>query len=86
LNKVIDYMIAGKPIIASYSGYPSMINEAQCGVFVPAEDMAALRHAIYEYQKMPKEQLQAIGARGREWLLNNRSYGKLAQDYLEVLK
>lgn len=29
LNKVIDYMLSGKPIIASYTGYPSMINEAE---------------------------------------------------------
>ena len=32
LNKVIDYMMAGKPIVASYTGYPSMINEAACGI------------------------------------------------------
>ena len=29
-NKLIDYMLAGKPIVASYSGYPSMIDEAAC--------------------------------------------------------
>ncbi len=34
MNKVVEYMLAGKPIIASYTGYPSMINEAECGYFV----------------------------------------------------
>ena len=38
LNKVIDYMMAGKVIIGSYSGYPTMINEADCGEFVEAEN------------------------------------------------
>ena len=33
LNKIVDYMLAGKPIIGSYSGFPSMINEAECEVF-----------------------------------------------------
>ncbi|MEA2017506.1 MAG: glycosyltransferase family 4 protein, partial [Campylobacterota bacterium] len=28
MNKVVEYMLASKPIIASYTGYPSMINEA----------------------------------------------------------
>ena len=33
LNKLIDYMHARKArLSASYSGYPSMLNEAQCGV------------------------------------------------------
>jgi hypothetical protein len=41
-NKLIDYMISGKSILASYSGYPSMINEANSGIFVPAEDKQSL--------------------------------------------
>ena len=45
-NKVIDYMLSGKPIVASYTGFPSMINEADCGSFVPAEDVSALRAEI----------------------------------------
>ncbi len=84
LNKVIDYMMAGKPIIASYNGYPSMINEAQCGVFVPAENIPALKQAIYEYEKMPIDQLELIGKRGKEWLLKNRPYDKIAQEYCKL--
>ena len=30
-NKLIDYMISERPIIAAYDGYRSMINEAECG-------------------------------------------------------
>jgi hypothetical protein len=33
-NKWIDYMYAGKPIICSYSGFQSMINEVDSGSFV----------------------------------------------------
>jgi len=84
LNKMIDYMFAGKPIIASYSGYPSMINEAQCGVFVPAEDVEALEKAVLGYAAMPKEELKLIGARGKEWLLINRPHEKLAREYSEL--
>ena len=36
LNKLVDYMMAGKPVVASYSGYQSMLNEANAGLFVPA--------------------------------------------------
>lgn len=85
LNKLIDYMIAGKPIIASYSGYPSMVNEAQCGVFVPAKDVPALAAAIYKYAQLPKDQLESIGMQGREWLLKNRPYDKIALEYSKLI-
>jgi glycosyltransferase involved in cell wall biosynthesis len=84
LNKLVDYMIAGKPIVASYSGYPSMVNEAQCGIFVPAKDVQALAMAIRAYEQLPKEQLESIGKRGKEWLLKNRTWDKIALQYRKL--
>lgn len=85
LNKVIDYMLSGKPIVASYTGFPSMINEAACGTYVPAGDVDALEAEILRLAAMPPAQLEAMGARGRTWLLKHRSYGVLASDFLKVL-
>jgi glycosyltransferase involved in cell wall biosynthesis len=84
LNKLVDYMVAGKPIIASYSGYPSMVNEAQCGIFVPAKDVHALAAAIRAYEQLPKDQLESIGKRGKEWLLENRTWDKIAVEYCKL--
>ena len=84
-NKLIDYMISEKPIIFSYSGYFSMINEANCGYFIPAEDVNALVAKIKELIKIPKSERNSIGANGRSWLINNRKYEKLADDYLALL-
>lgn len=86
LNKVIDYMFSGKPVLASFTGYPSMINEADCGSFVPAEDVAALRSEIERYAAMSAEDRARIGARGREWLLTHRRFETLAQDYMSHLE
>lgn len=85
LNKLIDYMISNKPIIGSYSGYPSMINEANCGFFIPSEDSISLVKKINQLFTMTQKEREAIGRKGREWLLNNRSYDKLADDYLRLL-
>ena len=85
LNKIIDYMLSGKPIIGSYSGYPSMINEAGCGQFVPAENVPALKHAILLNSNMPKHELEAMGARGKAWLSAERQYGTLAKRYAKIL-
>ena len=62
-----------------------MINEAECGVFVPAEDAQALRDAILRFANMSNEERDAIGARGREWVIANRRFKKLAQNYLEIM-
>lgn len=85
LNKVIDYMLSGRPIVASYTGFPSMINEASCGSYVPAGDVAALRQEILRYASMVEEDRNAIGCRGREWIISNRRYSMLAAKYLDVI-
>lgn len=85
LNKVVDYMLSGKPIVASYTGYPSMLNEAACGTYVPAGDGAALCAEIVRFSELQEAERAAIGARGREWLLARRNYETLARDYLEIL-
>jgi len=85
LNKVIDYMMAGKPIVASYTGYPSMINEAACGTYVPAGDVAALKREIVRYASLSEQERFEMGTRGKTWLLKNRGYKKLAMDYLDIL-
>lgn len=85
LNKVVDYMMSGRPIVASYSGYPSMVNEAGCGTFVPSGDVEALRAEIVRYSQMTEYDRESVGARGRDWLLQNRCYETLANNYVEVI-
>jgi len=85
LNKLIDYMISGKPILASYSGFQSMINEANSGIIVPAEDKESLINAIKKMQSMPPEELETMGERGKQWLIDNRQWKSLADDYLSLM-
>lgn len=82
LNKLIDYMMSGKPVIASYSGFPSMIDEADCGEFVPSGDAEKLMDRISEYAVKPSASLEEMGDRGREWLIKNRTWEAVAEEYL----
>jgi glycosyltransferase involved in cell wall biosynthesis len=83
MNKVVEYMLAAKPIIATYSGYPSMINESDCGVFVNTKNPEELRDVFLEYAKLSKDQLRQIGENGCKWIFENRTYAKLAKEYFE---
>ena len=84
LNKIIDYMFSGTPIIASYSGYPSMINEAKCGLFVPAGDSKALTNKLVELSGHSASELDEMGMKGKNWILKNRQYSLLASDYQQI--
>ena len=86
MNKLVEYMMAAKPIIASYSGYQSMLNESNAGKFVPSNDIVSLKNTIIEYASMPPELRKHMGDKGRTWILKNRSYSHLAQDYLEKIE
>ncbi len=85
LNKLVDYMLSGRPIVGSYSGYPSMINQAGCGTCVDAEDPLALQSEIIRYSELSREELDSLGAAGKNWLLENRSYGRLAASYKQMI-
>jgi glycosyltransferase involved in cell wall biosynthesis len=79
LNKVIDYMLSGRVVVASYSGFPSMIDEAGCGVFVPAGDVVTLAREFQRLAALPPEELRAMGERGRRWIFEHRTYPALAR-------
>lgn len=85
-NKIIDYMMAGKPILASYSGYLSMLNEADCGYVVNAENSKELFDMVNKLLLIDKKVLVEKGHNGRKWLIENRNYTVLADNYYKLIQ
>jgi glycosyltransferase involved in cell wall biosynthesis len=85
-NKLIDYMMAGKPVLASYSGYKSMINEANSGFFVEAENPIEIERALNRIIGLPKSKLIEMGANGKNWLIKNRKWEVVGDRYIEMLR
>jgi glycosyltransferase involved in cell wall biosynthesis len=83
-NKWIDYMYAGKPIICSYSGFQSMINECDAGSFVPYNDEKALAAEILKYLNCSKEEMETMGKRAKDFIVENRTFAILAKKYLSL--
>ena len=84
LNKIVDYMLAGKPIIGSYSGFYSMINEAKCGYLVEANNSEALADIFFQILQMPSEDRLEMGMRGQKWITENRRYERL-EEFADIL-
>lgn len=85
LNKVIDYMMAAKPIIASYDGFQTMINEAKSGIFVPTNNAEIVIEKILEFKNMPINERLKIGKNGHEWIINNHKYELISKKYINEL-
>ena len=85
LNKMLEYMVVGRPIIASYSGYPSMLTEAKCGVYVPAQDSRTLVETLLNLASLPRKELERLGLNGRKWVVSTRRYSRLSEKYLQIL-
>lgn len=84
-NKWIDYMYSSKPIICSYDGFQSMINEADCGTFVKFNDVDKLVEVIKQYAETPKPELMEMGDRAKKYVLEQRNFKILSAKYLHEI-
>lgn len=84
-NKWIDYMYSSRPIIVSYDGFRSVINDADCGRFIEANNASVLARTILELSKMSDQELHEMGERGKRYLEENLNYDFLSDYYLRVI-
>lgn len=84
-NKLMDYMMARKPIVMAIEAGNDPVTEAGCGRTVPPEDPPTIRKAILELAALSPEKRAALGARGRTYILAHHSYPVLAKQFLDTL-
>lgn len=73
-NKIFDYLAAGRPVIVAAEGeMAQLVQEAGCGLVVPPEAPELLAEAIRRLAAMPEEEREAMGRRGRKFILENYS-------------
>lgn len=85
-NKWIDYMYSGRPILVSFNGFKSIIDEAGCGKFIKADDPLLMAQNIEKFSMMDHCELDIMGAKGKEYLTKNLSYEKLSEKYLNIIE
>ena len=67
-GKVQFYMAQGKPILAMLNGDgKELINDAKCGIAVPANDTNAFCNAVKELMSISKDELKEMGLRGKTY-------------------
>jgi glycosyltransferase involved in cell wall biosynthesis len=84
-NKLMDYMMAEKPIIHACDARYDPVKISGCGISVPPEDANAISAALVCLSKLPKSELIAMGLRGREYVEREHDYKGLSEQYLQAI-
>ncbi len=85
-NKVLDYMMAGKPVIQAIEVENDIVSESGCGICVAPDDPGMIASAILSLARMPHGERQEMGCRGREYVMKHHDYRVLAQKFLSVMR
>ena len=83
-NKLIDYMMAARPILYAIEAGNDLVTEAGCGISVTAEDASSVVQGIRTMRAMDPERRKAMGLRGRKFVLENLTYPVLGQRFLQA--
>ena len=86
MNKLYDYMMAEKPIIYGASAPVDEVRLAQCGYSVAPGSSKAIEEALLHIADEDPMRLRQLGENGRRWVLQNRSYQVLAEQFLQFVE
>ncbi|MBF8457191.1 glycosyltransferase family 4 protein [Kaistella sp. G5-32] len=85
--KVQAYMSASKPIVAMLNGEGAeIIEEAKCGLVVPAGDSKKLAETILKMAILPSSELKQMGQNSRSFFLENYQLSSCIDNLERILK
>ncbi len=84
MNKLFDSMMSGKPILYAVEAPNNFIKDYKCGVSVKAEDIDALADGLEQMVNLSVAEREQMGKNGRNAVLNNYSYEKIAEQFSEL--
>lgn len=83
-NKLIDYMMAGRPVLQAIEAGNDPVGDAGCGLTVAAENPQAVAQGIRALLAMSPPTRESMGARGRRFVLDNLTYDVLSARFLQA--
>lgn len=82
-NKLLDYMMAGRPVIHAIDAGNDLVAEAACGVSIAPENPQAIADAVGSLLGKSAAERLAMGQRGKDYAMRNHQYSYLARHFLE---
>jgi glycosyltransferase involved in cell wall biosynthesis len=81
-NKLMDYMMAARPVLHAVVAGNDAVGEAGCGITVMPGDAEAIAQGVRALAGLGWEEREAMGRRGHKFVLKHHTYEVLAQRFL----
>ena len=83
-NKLPEYLYAGKPIIHAFSGKGDVVQQANAGITIEAEEPEAIADAVLQLYKLSDFEKSVLGSNGHQYVLQHLEY-KMIAEKLEII-
>ena len=83
-NKLFDYMTAATAVLFCIDSPDHIVESAQCGYEIPEPTPDRVICAVDQFLDLSPTERTKMGARGRQYALENFSYRVLAERYVEI--
>ena len=84
-NKLMDYMMAAKPIVMSINAGNDMVSDVGCGLTVKTNDKYDVAIAVLKIANLGRDSRIKMGLLGKKYVMLNHSYDTLPVHFLEEL-
>ncbi|MGO4479868.1 glycosyltransferase family 4 protein [Massilia sp. 2TAF26] len=81
-NKLMDYMMAARPVLHAVAAGNDPVSEAGCGLTVEPESPQAVVEGISRLLALDANERRAMGQRGKAFVLENLTYPVLGKRFL----
>jgi glycosyltransferase involved in cell wall biosynthesis len=85
-NKIFDYMWAKKPILQALNSPRNQVELASCGLNVKPGNSLEIKLAILDLANRSPAELECIGQKGYDFLIQNYEFKDLAKKVLDAYK
>lgn len=85
-NKLMDYMMAAKPVIHAVDAGNDVVVESGCGISVEPENAAAIADAVTRLKSMSATERERLGKAGKDYVLTHHDYEILAKDFIRSIE
>jgi len=83
-NKLLDYMMAAKPVIHAIEAGNDLVAEAGCGISCEPENPVQLAESISSIFNIPATERIEMGENGKRFIIKNHSYFNLSKMMSEL--
>lgn len=85
-NKLMDYMMAERPVLMAIHAGNDPVAESGCGITVPSADSQEIAEGLRRLSAFDASTRARMGALGRQFVLANNTYPVLAQRFLAAIE